>query len=86
MGKYKFYERALKGIVFALVVRFNYAETYYPGLGQVRQYRERQAARQELKFAPYRQSYYLTPAYPHLFLNNGPAYLYQQGTYNVIVK
>lgn len=86
MGKYKIYERLVKSIVFALVVRFNYAETYYPGLAEVRRYREQQVARRQIEPAPYRQSYYLTPAYPHLFLNNGPAYLYQQGTYNVIVK
>lgn len=86
MGKYV--TTIFKGIVFALVVRFNYAENYYPGLVQVREYRERQVARQQISPAPYRQSYYLTPNYnyPQLYLGNGPIYVVPQGSYNIILK
>lgn len=86
MGKYV--TRIFKGIVVTLLVRFNYAESYYPGLVQVRQYRERQVARRQIEPAPYRQAYYMTPAYnyPQLYLGNGPIYVVSQGSYNVILK
>lgn len=86
MGKYV--TRIFKGLIFAAVVRFNHAETYYPGLAEVRQYRERQVARRQIEPAPYRQSYYLTPNYnyPQLYLGNGPIYVVPQGSYNIILK
>lgn len=86
MGKYV--TRIFKGLIFAAVVRFNYAETYYPGLAEVRQYREKAVVRREIGVAPYRQSYYLTPAYnyPQLYLGNGPIYVVPQGSYNIILK
>lgn len=82
MGKYV--TRIFKGFIFALVVRFNYAENYYPGLAEVRQYREKVAVRR-ISPAPYYQHYQLTPAYP-LYLGNGPVRVVPQGSYNIILK
>jgi len=84
MGKYV--TRIFKSIIFAAVVRFNYAESYYPGLAEVRRYREKAVARRQIEPAPYRQAYYMTPAYPQLYLGNGPIYVVPQGSYNVILK